>query len=762
MNWCFLVIWGSLQAACNAKKGLHTLAEAKECFDTLKDDFNRSEMKQAIQIVRQYAEHYAYYHHARQVPSPLNQDQGNIDIDAQLKAVSNYVPHYSSLAAFHVDVAKILHQLRDDNFQYVAPCLTTWQYVFPYALRLDATDISNPVIKLEARDSYSATSTFEKEYKIEKTLKGSIIRKLSIYTRGNPKSSNPIDVLAKWADENLWLSKFSSNRFNNAIQGGFALRRANEWPMPDSVKVTVTLTGGSNTSVTIPFFALYTGSKEVTNLNDICPLIKKSNEQDATPLDDSPPPPLTPLFEDMESVDGHFDNSQIEQSVQNAMGNADVGAYTSLSSHAPSIQGGIFYTPNIGHLKIGSFAPTYQSSFGAVIARSFDVFRARKVEKLIIDVRQCTSGDANLAYQLLLTLWPSSFPTMPLVDSPSSAFTTNINTYYNKTNSYIIEPDTLERMVPSENVTKTFHNIYNNPYTVPFTKQYRHRLENTNVYYQFYHSFGHRPTDYSPLFKPENVIVLTDGLCLGTCGIFINQIKEKNLAKVVYCGGYPVKQPHLMSISSSIGGARRLNTADVAYIYKNLGMDYPYSSFLRTGTELYVPLSPIYSTLPNKNEVPWEYMQVPPDTTMPFYSPALFTADDFQKVSSAAEPELGQCASGQVQVTSKCRGDSSAPKYMQFGYVCTGGTWNTSQCASAGCRGGKYLPNAAATECVDVPNPYLYLPLQKLNFWIVVIIIVLSSMVVVVIVGGIFINLGCAKRRRKREDDGYAKQVNAI
>ncbi|KAK2941515.1 hypothetical protein BLNAU_23588 [Blattamonas nauphoetae] len=95
-------------------------------------------------------------------------------------------------------------------------------------------------------------------------------------------------------------------------------------------------------------------SNPVVKLNlrfgDICPLIKKAYEQDTSPIDDSPPPPLAPLFEDMESEDGHFDNSKIEQSVKTAMGNADVGAYTSLSSHSPAIQSGIFYTPNAGHL----------------------------------------------------------------------------------------------------------------------------------------------------------------------------------------------------------------------------------------------------------------------------------------------------------------------------------------------------------------------------------------------------------------------------
>ncbi|KAK2945821.1 hypothetical protein BLNAU_19246 [Blattamonas nauphoetae] len=199
-------------------------------------------------------------------------------------------------------VLRTLHLLRDNIFQYVAPCLITWESIFRYALRLDVTDYSNPV-------------------------------------------------------------------------------------------VTVILRFG-----------------------DICPLIKKAYEQDTTPIDDSPPFHLAPHSEDIKSEDGHFDHSKIEQSVKTAMGNADVGAYTSLSSHAPAIQGGIFYTPNVGHL-----------------------------------------------------------------------------------------------------------------------------------------------------IKPENVI-----------------IKEKNLVKVVICGGHPVKQPHPLS-----------------HILENFG----------TGTELYVPIS---STLPNKHELPCENMQMPP------------------------------------------------------------------------------------------------------------------------------------------------------
>ncbi|KAK2948479.1 hypothetical protein BLNAU_16548 [Blattamonas nauphoetae] len=75
--------------------------------------------------------------------------------------------------------------------------------------------------------------------------------------------------------------------------------------------------------------AILTRSKEVTNVNDINLLIKKANT---------------------ESEDGHFDNSEFEQSAKKAMGNPDVGAYTSHSSHIPAIQGGILYFPNIGHL----------------------------------------------------------------------------------------------------------------------------------------------------------------------------------------------------------------------------------------------------------------------------------------------------------------------------------------------------------------------------------------------------------------------------
>ncbi|KAK2944908.1 hypothetical protein BLNAU_20151 [Blattamonas nauphoetae] len=133
-------------------------------------------------------------------------------------------------------VLRVLHLLRDNNFQFVTPCLITWESIFRYALRLDVTDFSNHLVKLNLR------------------------------------------------------------------------------------------------------------------FGDICPLIKKAYEQDTSPIDDSPPPPLAPLFEDMESEDGHFDNSKIEQSVKTAMGNADVGAYTSLSSHSPAIQSGIFFTPNAGHL----------------------------------------------------------------------------------------------------------------------------------------------------------------------------------------------------------------------------------------------------------------------------------------------------------------------------------------------------------------------------------------------------------------------------
>ncbi|KAK2949767.1 hypothetical protein BLNAU_15341 [Blattamonas nauphoetae] len=198
------------------------------------------------------------------------------------------------LATIHADVARFLHLLRDNNFQYVAPCLITWESVFRYALRLDVTDITNPVDKLNLR------------------------------------------------------------------------------------------------------------------FGDICPLFKTAYEQDTTPIDDSPPPPLAPRFEDMESEDGHFDTSKIEQSVKTAMGNADVGAYTSLSSHAPSIQGGIFYTPNIGHLIkpekmivltegqcFGKIDILHQSDQGEEPGEGCDLWRTSREATALDDAYSCEFRDRN-------------------------------------------------------------------------------------------------------------------------------------------------------------------------------------------------------------------------------------------------------------------------------------------------------------------------------------------------------------------------------
>ncbi|KAK2950523.1 hypothetical protein BLNAU_14516 [Blattamonas nauphoetae] len=198
------------------------------------------------------------------------------------------------LATIHADVARVLHLLRDNNFQYVAPCLITWESVFRYALRLDVTDITNPVVKLNLR------------------------------------------------------------------------------------------------------------------FGDICPLFKKAYEQDTTPIDDSPPPPLARRFEDMESEDGHFDTSKIEQSVKTAMGNADVGAYTSLSSYSPAILGGIFYTPNIGHLIkpekmivltegqcFGKIDILHQSDQGEEPGEGCDLWRTSREATAPDDAYSCEFRDRN-------------------------------------------------------------------------------------------------------------------------------------------------------------------------------------------------------------------------------------------------------------------------------------------------------------------------------------------------------------------------------
>ncbi|KAK2964239.1 hypothetical protein BLNAU_770 [Blattamonas nauphoetae] len=762
----------SVQCACSVKPGVNKLNEFEECLATLKDDSSKTEMRTSLNAAYSYVEHYSFLHHAKNPPKEMQSDVDKVDLLHELRFLNNTIPSYNSLPQFHIALSRVLAKVRDANLFYTPPCLSTFNYDFPYSLKLDVSNESNPRIKLETRTVHDFTKLFESDNKINTTLNGATVTKWNIT---GSSSGDPVADLAKWANENVFYSKSSSVRFNLALQSWFMTRHASHAEVPKPVHVELTLDGGSKVTHDIGFYVYNLGDKTYTDLNTLCPTIKKTNSDIQKPSIDhsevasilSDVPEFESLPNERHSHNRYFDEEEIKHTIAKVLNVESVGSFSGVYHFDYQVYTAVLHDVKLGFIKITYFSREGHYGFRDAMALGFQRIRDAGCDKLLIDLRGCDTGAANMADQFLLSLFPDAFPAMPLEDSETGEFSSFMNLYHNGTTEHLIDPDTLAQISPDKVRTRKFQEVDGREIEKEYFTQYRRKHTSGDMYAAYYYYWGNRPTDFSRLFSPEQVTVLTDGVCFGACARFMNNVKEKNLAKIVFCGGYPIKAPVNPTISSSAGTGKRYSASAVNSVYTNKKKDNPFTTFPRTTQDLVFGFSILYSSLKDKQDENWEYEFKAPHSIIPFYGPTYINTNVMLNTAQTVSDLglFGKCEDGQITISDKCKADKSDPENTQYGYLCKNGAYDNSTCVSAGCKGGYYM-NKSSSKCDPTPASYMYKPLQKINFFVILIAIILSATVVAVIVLGIVANMCCKRRRRGGGGGGpegeYTKQENTI
>ncbi|EPS38115.1 hypothetical protein H072_8146 [Dactylellina haptotyla CBS 200.50] len=216
--------------------------------------------------------------------------------------------------------------------------------------------------------------------------------------------------------------------------------------------------------------------------------------------------------------------------------------------------------------------------------------KRRNMDKLIIDVRGNGGGYVNMGYDLYKQLFPPSDPYSgtrlryhPASEKIAEAFTQLVNEDVinnlvraigggmgqnlstNQLNSYNLASyaslSNLDQFLNLDENGQPFTsfsdfigpvNIYGGQFTNIITYNLNNLLAVGDLSYDIT-GYGDRASfrNNDPPFAAENIVLLTDGVCASTCGIFGEFLRNQQKIKTVVVGGRPNNEQ-----SAAIGGTR--------------------------------------------------------------------------------------------------------------------------------------------------------------------------------------------------------------
>ncbi|KAA6359972.1 MAG: hypothetical protein EZS28_044501, partial [Streblomastix strix] len=208
-------------------------------------------------------------------------------------------------------------------------------------------------------------------------------------------------------------------------------------------------------------------------------------------------------------------------------------------------------------IQILTFQPSSAQQFQTDIQYYINLFKNESdnyfSKRIIFDVRNNPGGYVYLGAQTLRFLFPQAgHPIYPVVDQ----IRTPMNKEFATLDEYLqrISKDESELFVNAEDMSvdgqfytkggrtrKTTSNEFNKSLTVDLTEKYQ-------IYRNHINNFISKASNWKwkrqILYNPEDVLIITDGLCASTCSQFVKAIQQKHLARIVAAGVRDPRDPN--------------------------------------------------------------------------------------------------------------------------------------------------------------------------------------------------------------------------
>ncbi|KAA6359567.1 MAG: hypothetical protein EZS28_044906, partial [Streblomastix strix] len=269
------------------------------------------------------------------------------------------------------------------------------------------------------------------------------------------------------------------------------------------------------------------------------------------------------------------------------------------------------------------------------------------------------------------------------------------------------------------------------------------------------------------LFSPENVLVITDGLCASSCSQFIKAVGQKHLARIVAVGLHDPRDPNARFDAGIASSASATSVSNIQNQKNNINFSYlmnttniPLNLFRNVtmlgfaDRELYgytedtkdklleyeiIDADFRYEFANNINEVPTTEQQLEE-----FYRNILKSEENYFKQAidqgqlsfeqdGEGEEKAKKCLSweidfAQAAIKGNCKRCSRLDQHSVFGYPCTTrgitdkegrnadgtakiGIYDTNKCIFSHCKVGYYRKNVQVNgsfidQCIEIPLAY--------------------------------------------------------
>ncbi|KAH7821127.1 uncharacterized protein MONOS_10304 [Monocercomonoides exilis] len=358
----------------------------------------------------------------------------------------------------------------------------------------------------------------------------------------------------------------------------------------------------------------------------------------------------------------------------------------------------------IGYCSIKSFSVSAEEDFSKFVQIVVNVVQEAKNNnfKMVFDVRGNGGGSSILSSIVYHLLFSETFPLNSRYKyvraKPSDAF---VATLADGETSLFTDYETLDVIDKVANIPTTEKKTIVDGKERFQTWSGSFAINYDRLLYSFIDGLIPSSLYGKNLFDPNDLLFVTDGECAAACSLFLKQVKESQLAKVVGVGGVLTRKDVGFDIASS--GANSVLSPSILKELKcetETTEDWP-SQFPRQNTDVTLAVLAGYSSDWKTPDEQLEFKVIEPDVVYPYY-PSLEearNANGYLTLLANVKKYFDVCYGWQVKVNGSCAVPDTDANAV-YGNPCKEGKF-ADTCVFARCASGYY--RYKDSKCVKSP-----------------------------------------------------------
>ncbi|KAH7814888.1 uncharacterized protein MONOS_18391 [Monocercomonoides exilis] len=238
------------------------------------DNYPVEELGELVETVKKYLEGYALRDRVLALPAPYS--GLSFDVVGELERIGEV--QYRSGYKKHMDVGAALSRLKDPHTMYTMPCYNYYGYFSPYSFEIAYEEETG-----QPRAVYAVPGAMESLFEaclyrgLVEDIRDCAVVNIS-YDGAGYRAEEPWETIARWADENVMMSRSRAARVNAALQMYFSYRLAGLFRRPESDTIRVRYVEGAVRETSWMMYGM--SGADIYDITRLCPLKESANGTD--------------------------------------------------------------------------------------------------------------------------------------------------------------------------------------------------------------------------------------------------------------------------------------------------------------------------------------------------------------------------------------------------------------------------------------------------------------------------------------------------